>query len=246
MDIAVGQAAEAIWSTPIYNPYFTDYSYDNVRDLEYPAGMMGQLVLPGFYDVSLLGRSVLFGGGILYHQTFCSNYAAGKPFAPMMGTENGQIPNATRLAAEYTKTQRLALGNKGIQVIKYNKVRGLKHFVDNTSLRSATIVDAIAEEQNRNEMNKIHVEIDNMLDDFVGKYNIEETRDKVEKAIDHYFRNNIMILKPYTIKDYSKQCNAENNPGNIIRQRRLEVMVGVTFNNAIREVNVLYKIIPTN
>lgn len=245
MDIAVGQAAAAIWSTPIYNPYFTDYSYENVRSLEYPAGLIGQLVLPGFYDTSMLGSSILFGGGLLYHMTFCSNKAAGKPFAPMMGTENGLIPSSIKLATEYTKTQRIALGNKGIQVIKHNKVRGIKHFVDNTSLRSASIVDEIAEEQNRNEMNKIHVEIDNMLDDFVGKYNIEETRDKCEKAIDDYFKDNIMTLKPYTIKDYSKQCNVENNPTSIIRQRRLEVMVGVTFNNAIREVNILYKIIPT-
>lgn len=94
-------------------------------------------------------------------------------------------------------------------------------------------------------MNKIHIEIDSLLEPFVGKYNIEETRDKVEKAIDEYFKTNIMTLAPYTIKDFTYQCTEENNPGSVIRQRRLEVVVGVTHNNAVREVNVLYKIIPT-
>lgn len=245
MDTAVGQAAEAIWSTPIYNPYFTDYSYENVRSIEYPAGLIGQLVLPGFYDTSLLGSTILFGGGLLYHQTFCSNLAAGKPFAPMMGPENGLIPKSIKLAKEYTKSQRISLTNRGIQVLKNNKIRGVKYFVDNTSLRAATITDDIAEEQNRNLMNKIHIEIDSLLEPFVGKYNIEETRDKVEKAIDEYFKTNIMTLAPYTIKDFTYQCTEENNPGSVIRQRRLEVVVGVTHNNAVREVNVLYKIIPT-
>lgn len=245
-DQKVIEVGKMMYATPICNPFFKDYSFNNVSTYSVPTNSIGNLTLPGFYDNSLLGSSILFGGGLLYHSRVCANSDAGIPYAPIMGPDQGKIDTSIQLAATYKKSERQSLSEKGFSVIRNKSYNGLrsKYITDNRSLRTPTTDDDIAEEQNRRFMNFIHNGIDNLLDQYVGKYNMDETRDKVEKGIDDWFANNVTILSPFGISSYTRQCNAENNPITVVKQHRLAVKVGVVFNNAVREVDVLYRIIP--
>lgn len=242
------EEAAAVKSWPIMNPYCPtaeSYEYNNIRSIGAAyagTSSLGNLTLPGFYDSTLLGRKLLLGGGLDYHRTICNNYATSKPFAPIMGTSgNGTSSAKSNLAAVYKKSERLELLNSGVTVIRYNKVKDLAYYLMNNSLN--TTDDSISEEQNRRLMNKVSHDIDELLEDFVGKYNIDETRDKVEEAIDNYQRFTLGGLS-YKFAELTVKCNADNNSPAIINANRLEVEVGIRFNRAVRFVNVLYKILP--
>jgi hypothetical protein len=239
------QAARDIKAWPIMNPYVEDYSYENVRQLgpAYGSGSSyGKLCLPGFYDTSVLGRKLLLGGGFDYHRTIVANYYAGKAYAPIMGTDgNGTAACGNTLAVKYKKSERLELLNNGITPIKWHRKKRFAYFLMNNSLN--TTDDSISEEQNRRLMNKVSHDMDNILDQMVGKYNIEETRDRVEEAVSNYQRFTLKQMS-YGVAELQVKCNIENNTAPIINANRLEVEIGIRFNRAIRWVNILYKILP--
>lgn len=246
-DKLVMKVAQDMWSFPLMNPYITNYDYteggiQNLGTVYGSSTSIGKLPVPGFYDTSLLGRKLLLGGSFDYHRTVVSNTVAGNAYAPVMGTSgNGDSQAGKLLAAFYTKPQRLALLNAGLTPIRYSENKKKSYFVMNNSLR--TLDDSISEEQNRRLMNKIHWDIDSMLEDFVGKYNISETRDRVEEAIRYYEKS---VLKPlsYGIAELNVKCNTDNNTPAIINANRLEVEIEVRFNRATRWVNILYKLLP--
>lgn len=234
----------------IYNPYLTDYEYKTVSKLEYPATAEGRLDLPGFYDTSLLGQSILFGGGLLYHQTVCIKDAAGKTYVPIMGRGEGLILT-DKLASKYNREERLALLNKGFSVIRSRTIRTASstttynYYVLNNSLRSAIVDDVISEEQNMRIVNQMGLDLDERLEIIVGKLGVEETVAKAKELVDNYFNNEVFLLSPCPVTDVSVQCDMENNTASTLRQRRILVTVAVRLGSAVRYVDVLNKVLPT-
>jgi hypothetical protein len=245
---AIQDTAMDINSWPIYNPYVKDYSYENVRGLGAAYGgstALGKLCLPGFYDTTLLGRKLLLGGGFDYLRTIVSNYYSGKAYAPIMGTDGaGTAACGSNLAVRYTKTQRLALLNSGITPIKWHSRKRISYFVMNNSLN--TLDDSISEEQNRRIMNKASHDMDDKLDSIVGKYNLDETRDKVYDLVSDYNRFELKQYAGGAVVELMVKCSEENNTPAIIQASRLEVEIGIRFGRAIRWVNILWKILPVS
>lgn len=240
------EAAADIKAWPIYNPYLTDYSYDIVKTLGPVYGSttsLGKLCVPGFYDTTLLGRKLLLGGGFDYMRTIVSNYYSGKGYAAIMGTSGaGTAACGTSLAVRYTKSQRLELLNMGLTPIKWHSRKKIAYFTMNNSVN--TLDDSISEEQNRRIMNKASHDMDDRLDDMVGKYNIDETRSRVEEMVAEYQKFELKNYSAGAVVELLVKCNVDNNTPGIINANRLEVEIGIRFNRAIRWVNILYKILP--
>jgi hypothetical protein len=160
-----------------------------------------------------------------------------------MGTDGaGTAACGASLAVRYTKSQRLELLNSGITPIKWHSRKRISYFVMNNSLN--TLDDSISEEQNRRIMNKASHDMDDRLDSIVGKYNLDETRDKVYDMVSDYNRFELKQYAGGAVVELIVKCSVENNTPAIIQASRLEVEIGIRFGRAVRWVNILWKILP--
>lgn len=173
---------------------------------------------------------------VAYLKTIVQNAAAGKEWAPVMGKANG-ILSISKPSVILTKTTRESLLDSNIMSVITRTSESLNYLNKNKCLGGTGVM---SEEQNVRLACRINRDMDVLLEQFIGRYNTQETRTRVVALINNYFANNI-TNQIYSIDSFNVICDETNNPADIRANNQLVVDISVRYLNAIYEVIVYHR-----
>lgn len=187
---------------------------------------------------SVADFSVDLSSEVAYVRRIVVNTVKGAEYAPVLNKENGVL-NIQNPHVQLMKSTRESLLDARIMSVVTKKSENISYL--NKNKTTSTSDDVTSEEQNIRLSNRINQDVDELMQQFIGKYNDEATRSLVFSVLTGYFRDNIMN-QVYSLEDYPTIiCDETNNTPDIIAANRLVVDIKVVYNRAIYEVVIYHR-----
>lgn len=174
---------------------------------------------------------------IEYVEAIVRNKSANSEFAPVFGIVNGQV-SVGELVAQFKKTDREKFLAGQINTIKFDKFRGISSIND---CRTGEGGQSLFNEEWIVRMaNRIGWDLDFLLEQFLGRYDVESTAFDVKATIDYYMKTTIMN-QTYAPEKYDVIVDKSNN---VWGDGELMVEVNIYVGRALRKITVVSKMLP--
>lgn len=240
--------ADNKWFVPFGVPYIyqnrrTIANWVNGLNLPEPDPIPSSMVMGSFdKNSALLGWVTYIDTGVKYWERVVANKALNKEFAPVFKEEQGQLNmSSPMLMLKKTDRELLLKNTKPINWVCQNP-RTLVYYLNQNW--SWTNVDNIVQEENVCRcVWKISRDLDYLLETYFAKYNTRSTRQQVCDLIDYYFRWNIMNQE-FHPEDYNVVCDTSNNPDEIIKAYKMQVLVEVSYNPSVKYITCINRAYP--
>lgn len=236
------------WLTPVGVPYVytnrrTIANWVESLGLPEPSPVPGAIVLGPFdKDTSTVGWTFYVDPGVKYWERVVTNANANQEFAPVFKDTYGEM-NMTSPTLLLKKDDRelLLARSKPINWVIQNARTGVYYLNQNWTYSND---DNVCEEENVvRTVWKISRDLNPILEQFFAHYNTRSTRQSVYDLIDYYFRWNIMNQN-FHPDEYNIVCDNSNNPDEIIRAHKMQVLVEVRYNPSIKWITAINRAYP--
>jgi hypothetical protein len=174
---------------------------------------------------------------IEYMASLTTNKANNAEFAAVFGLGYGTITN-TNLTEEYNKVEREYLLGSKVNTIKFDKFRGTTFI--NSNVTGVTTESLFNEEQIIRMANRISWDLGFLMEQFLGRNDVESTASDVRSLITYYFKTNIMN-QTFAPSEFKVTVDSTNN---IYGDGILNVNVDIYVSRALKVINVFSKSLP--
>lgn len=189
---------------------------------------------PWDVDSGTLGIKFYASPSVLYWETVGRNKGLAREFAPSFGQING-IAKFQRPVVEFNKSVRQLLLSKQINTVLWDTVTSSYNWNDNYTKSSE---DSIMRDDGNSRLNiRISKSIPTLLSRFKGRRINSALWKDASDVLDYWFRNAIIPMS-YTIDSYRITINETNNPEEIQQQNKMQVLVEVRYQRALKYVEV--------
>lgn len=189
---------------------------------------------PWDVDSGTVGFKYYCSPDVMYWETVGRNKLLGREFAPCLGQTNG-VAQFQKPVVEFNKKTRQLLLSRRINTVLWNTSTNAYNWNDNYTKCSEDSV--IRDDGNSRLMIRISKAMPVLLKQFIGRRINSVLWTDARNVIDFWFKNNIMPMS-YTIDNYIITINETNNPVEIQRQNKMQVLVEVRYQRALKYVEV--------
>jgi hypothetical protein len=172
-----------------------------------------------------------------YIEAISRNKNSNSEFAPVFGLNNGSVTSG-KLMSTFNKSQRVKLLAGKINTIKSNQFRGATWINDCKTGESAN--NLFTEEWIVRLANRVGWDLDFLLEQFIGRYDVQSTAEEVRTTIKYYMNTNIMSQN-YKPESYDVIVNSSNN---VWGDGELNVEVDIYVGKSLRKITVVSKTLP--
>lgn len=165
------------------------------------------------------------------------NKGVNSEFAPVFGLNNGAVPSS-KLTKYFKIKEREKLIGSRINSLKYDQFRNATTINDTAT--GETSQSLFNEEWIVRMANRISWDVDFLLEQFLGRYDVETTALEVKSVIDLYFKRTI-TNQTYKPEHYEIICDGSNN---VYGDGELLVEINVYVGRALRKITVYTKMLP--
>jgi hypothetical protein len=138
----------------------------------------------------------------------------------------------------FNKSQRVKLLAGKINTIKSNQFRGTTWINDCKTGESSN--NLFTEEWIVRLANRVGWDLDFLLEQFIGRYDVQSTAEEVRTTIKYYMNTNIMSQN-YKPESYDVIVNSSNN---VWGDGELNVEVDIYVGKSLRKITVVSKTLP--
>ena len=200
----------------------------------------GRLAAPVVPDTTIGEYVTYVPANVYYLERVFLNRAAGKEFAPVFWITNGVMNLPPKYKYDDKEKDREPLIRSQINCIIWDDARQLAYSSLDLSMQKADTT--ISNCNNVRMINcSAHV-MDYLMNDFIGTFNNDKTRNKVVSTATYQLNSRLVTNQEYAPEAIRVVCNLTNNPVEVQENRELVVDVWFKFRDGIREVKVYQKI----
>lgn len=187
-------------------------------------------------DDGTLGFKFDCSPAVMYWEAVMRNKANNNEFAAVLGEIRGTV-SPVSLTTEFNRKERQLLLTRKVNTI-FNDI----------SLNSIYINDNVTKQANENIMScennvRLKIRISRampiLLSQFRGRQSNIKTWNEVESVISYWFKTNIMTMN-YTVADFRVKCDDTNNPVEVQRANKLNVLVQCRYYGTVKYITVKY------
>jgi len=189
---------------------------------------------PWDIDTGTVGWKYYVSPGTMYWETVGRNRRLGREFAPMLGQTNG-LAQFQRPVAEFNKKTRQLLLTKKINTVKWDTQ--ISAWTWNDNYTKYTSKDIMSDEANSRLWIRINKAIPLLLRQFIGRHIGPAVWADMTSVIDYWFKSTIIPMT-YTINAYRITIDETNNTDEDARANRVNVLVEIRFNRALKYIKV--------
>lgn len=193
---------------------------------------------PWDIDTGTLGWQYYASPAVIYWEAVARNRRNNAEFAPVMGQTNG-IVQYQRPVSEFNKKTRQLLLTKKVNTVFWNNQTNAWNMNDNYTKQSTDNI--MSDEANSRLAIRISKAMPVLLRQFIGWRITSKLWNSAKDVIDYWFKTNILSMT-YNIDGYQIIIDETNNPVEIQRQNKMQVMINVRYQRALKYVTVYHEI----
>jgi len=200
----------------------------------------GNFICPAHWDVVADFSTVIAPHTYLVEKLVNNYNSIVNEFAPPFSKNNGIISPGGLPVCNLNKTDREALLQNQINTIVYSSSQNIWYI--NQNLTSQKINSALSECQNARIALIINQIAENFMKTVISEYNNDDTRRMVVESLTRLINERIVENKKFTLEDFVIQCDSNNNPPEIIEQRKIRVQIRARYPRSIAYVEIFNKV----
>lgn len=189
---------------------------------------------PWDLDSGTLGWSFYASPAVLYWETVARNRRNNNEFAPIMGQSNGTMSYQSPVAEFNKKTRQLLLTRKVNTLLWDNQINA---WCMNDNYTKQTADNIMSDEANSRLAIRISKAMPVLLKQFIGWRITPRLWAEATNVIDYWFKTNILSMN-YNLDAYQIIIDESNNPVEIQRQNKMQILLNVRYQRALKFVTV--------
>ena len=189
---------------------------------------------PWDIDTNTVGWMFYVSPSVVYWETVCRNKRLGREFASTFGQTNGVAPYQ-KPTVEFNKKTRQLLLSERINTPLWDVSTGAYDWNDNYTKQVEDNI--MSDEANSRMMIRISKAMPVLLNQFKGRRINATLWEDATTVINYWFKFTIMPMT-YGIDAYRVTINENNNPVEIQRKNKMQVLVEVRYQRALKYIEV--------